>query len=106
MAVGSRNFEQVLVNARLVAIAALVLAAGYLLGTRGSNLTAEQLAHAGQFGCGTILPNGTPAVPCAKGQTCVERAGCTCQQDSDCTRTGVNCDHPGCLNGFCSCVPI
>jgi hypothetical protein len=73
---------------------------------RGSNLTAEQLAHAGQFGCGTILPNGTPAVQCAKGQTCVERAVCTCQQDSDCTRTGVNCDHPGCLNGFCSCVPI
>ena len=42
MAVGSRTFEQVLVNARLLAIAALVLATGYLLGTRGSNVTADK----------------------------------------------------------------
>jgi len=41
VAVGSRTFEQVLVNARLVAIAALVLATGYLLGTRGSEGTAD-----------------------------------------------------------------
>jgi hypothetical protein len=37
----------------------------------GSNLTAEQLACEGiTVNCGTILPNGKRAVPCAKGETC------------------------------------
>jgi hypothetical protein len=53
--VGSRNFEQVLVNARLVAIAVLVLATGYLLGTRGSSVTADK----------TSAPAGSVATPAA-----------------------------------------
>jgi len=74
---------------------------------RGSNLTAAQLAQAGRFACTTILPNGKPAVPCAKGQTCnTEFGDCTCEQDSDCTVTGINCTRPACLSGFCECFPF
>jgi hypothetical protein len=73
---------------------------------RGSNLTQEQLARAGRFSCTTILPNGKPAVQCAKGQTCNTDFGdCTCTQDSDCSNTGLFCDRPGCLSGFCECFP-
>jgi hypothetical protein len=71
---------------------------------RGSNLTQEQLARAQRFACNTILPNGKPAVKCAAGQTCdPEFSDCTCQQDSDCSRTGLNCNRPACVSGFCEC---
>jgi len=74
---------------------------------RGSNLTDEQLAQAGRFSCTTIKPNGKPAVTCAAGQTCDTDFGvCTCQLDSDCTVTGLDCNVPGCLNGFCECFPF
>jgi hypothetical protein len=73
---------------------------------RGSNLTAEQLAHAQRFACDTILPNGKPAVQCAKGQTCSEFSDCTCTQDSDCTVTGIECIRPFCLSGFCACSSV
>jgi len=66
VAVGSRNFEQVLVNARLVAIAALVLAAGYLLGTRGSNLTADKASA--PTGSVTAPAAGVPSDPAAAAQ--------------------------------------
>jgi hypothetical protein len=41
VAVGDRTFNQVTVTTRLIAIAALLLAIGYLAGTRGSDGTAE-----------------------------------------------------------------
>jgi hypothetical protein len=44
VAVGARIFEQVKVSIGLVAIAALLLATGYLLGTRGSDRTAGNAA--------------------------------------------------------------
>jgi hypothetical protein len=44
VAVGARSFEQMMVSTRLVAIAALLLATGYLLGTRGSDDPADKAA--------------------------------------------------------------
>jgi hypothetical protein len=55
MAVGARSFEQVMVSTRLVAIAALLLATGYLLGTRGSDGTADKASE----------PAGNAAAPAA-----------------------------------------
>jgi hypothetical protein len=45
VAVGARSFKQVMVSTRLVAIAALLLATGYLLGTRGSDGTADKASE-------------------------------------------------------------
>jgi hypothetical protein len=45
VAVGARSFEQVMVSTRLVAIAALLLATGYLLGTRGSDDPADKTSE-------------------------------------------------------------
>lgn len=55
MAVGARTFEQVMVITRLVAIAALLLAIGYLLGMRGSDGTADKASE----------PAGNAALPAA-----------------------------------------
>jgi len=70
---------------------------------RGSNLTAEQLASAATVTCSTILPNGKPAVQCAKELTCCIDV-CT-DTDTDPNNCGTcgnvctppqNCDQGGC----------
>jgi hypothetical protein len=55
VAVGASSFEQVTITTRLVAIAALLLAIGYLLGMRGSDGTADKASE----------PAGTAALPAA-----------------------------------------
>jgi Protein of unknown function (DUF4240) len=55
VAVGARTFKQVTVTTRLVAIAALLLATGYLIGMRGSDGTADN----------TSAPAGNTALPAA-----------------------------------------
>ena len=55
MAVGASSFEQVTITTRLVAIAALLLAIGYLLGMRGSDGTADKASE----------PAGNAALPAA-----------------------------------------
>ena len=84
MAVGSRNFEQVLVNVRLVAIAALVLAAGYLLGTRGSNVTADKTsAPAGHVAASDPAAAVAPAMNGAAFWGLIERARADADNDTE-----------------------
>jgi hypothetical protein len=59
---------------------------------RGTRLTSGQLACAATVACNTILPNGKPAVPCAKGEQCC---------DGVCVETGTDPDNCGACGIVC-----